>query len=120
MKNIKSVVRNEYLDPTAYNRVGENVYQGRTTNAYFTTLSFELEEGEDSQYPLEDILDRFYVNCTGYMQETENPPALVVELEGSLRQPEENRANITAVAGLAGKRVYNKEKDGRICLVIDP
>lgn len=117
MKNIKAVKREEYHDPEHYRPVSGSVYQHVKTGAYVITLSLELEEDEDSQYPLEDILDRFYVNCTDYMELTED--GMIVELEGSLDDPDKDRKNIMAVADLIGKRVYNEEADGRVKLVIE-
>ena len=76
MKNIQIYNADKYLT-SAYEKVEENIYKGRnpyyrgssweSEEMYVTSLTFEQEpslgEGETpddiSQYPLEDILERF-------------------------------------------------------------
>ena len=62
---------------------------------------------EDTQYPLEDILDKYYVNCTEIMEEKEESGKriFIFEVEG------EDIEAIKSIANLVGKRVYNY-KDG--------
>lgn len=66
----------------------------------------ELEEGEDTQYPLEDLLDKYLVNCTDVMEEKEvdGTRVFIFETEG-------DEEAIKSIAGLVGKRIYNY-KDG--------
>lgn len=118
MKDIKTVIRDEYEKPDMYRHVSGGVYQNLSTQTFVTSLSFTLEEDEDSQYPLEDILDKYYVHCSGELFE-EDDTTLTVEFEGSLREPEKNIANITEVSQLVGKRVYNLEQGDYIILVIE-
>ena len=71
MKNIKPYEAEKYATAKTgglfkkplYALVEEGIYQMQDgERLYVTSLSFEreLELGEDSQYPLEDVLDKFY------------------------------------------------------------
>lgn len=120
MKNIKGIILNKYTDDTKFQKVNEFVYKDLSDGNYKITLSCELEEGEDSQYPLEDILDEYYVNCTDYFEEKviDNKTCLSFELEGSLDDDKENYTNILAIYNLIGKHIYNKD-EGYIKLIIE-
>lgn len=74
---------------------------------YCVTLYAELEDGEDTQYPLEDVLDKYYVNCTEVMEEKEEDGKriFIFEIEGV------DEESIKTIANFVGKRVYNY-KDG--------
>lgn len=120
MKNIKAIVLEKYNDSTKYKEIDENVYKNLSDGNFRITLSCELEKEEDSQYPLEDILDKYYVNCTDYFEEKNDGAirTLIFELEGSLNDNEDNYNNIMEVSKIIGKRVYNKEENGYIKLII--
>lgn len=77
---------------------------------YCVTLYAELEENEDTQYPLEDILDKYYVNCTEVMEEKEEDGKriFIFEVEG------DDEESIKTIAGFVGKRVYNYQDGGYI------
>ena len=121
MKNIKSIVLDKYKDNVVFDRINEHIYKQRSNGNYRIALTCELEEGENIQYPLEDLLDKYYVNCTDYFEEKKinNLWMLSFEIEGSLDIEEEDYANIMSVSKIIGKRVYNKENDGLICLIIE-
>ena len=85
MKNIQIYHPDKY-ETAAYTKVAENIYQGINPYwnedgdrkvMYFTSLSFEQEpelgEGDTpahiSQYPLEGILDMFYLCITDFYDE---------------------------------------------------
>ena len=74
-----------------------------------------MENSEDTQYPLEDILDKYLVNCTDVMEEKEEDDKriFIFEIEG------DDEENIKAIAGLVGKRVYNYEDGDYIKLGIE-
>jgi len=120
MKIMKAVALEKYADAARYEKISNVVFKNLSNGNYNLALSCELEEGEDSQYPLEDILDTYYVNCTDYFEiKTDGEKTLLLfELEGSLSAGE-NLKNITAVSELIGKHVYNKEEDGKIKLIIE-
>jgi hypothetical protein len=120
MKNIKAIVLEKYNNSTEYRKLNEYVYKNLSDGNFRITLSCELENDEDSQYPLEDILDKYYVNCTDYFEEKKygSIRTLIFELEGSLNNDEDNYVNIMEVSKIIGKQVYNKEENGYIKLII--
>ena len=73
MKEIKYLEANKYQDGN-YEKLNDVIY--RKDNLFFVTLSFiqepELGEGNDasyiSQYPLEDILDKFGVFVSDFYE----------------------------------------------------
>lgn len=121
MKNIKPIKLDKYKNETEFNKINDYVYKSLIDGSYRTALTCELEEDENLQYPLEDILDKYYVNCTDYIElkTTDTLKILSFELEGSLGDDEEDFKNITEVLELVGKRVYNKLENGYIMLIIE-
>jgi hypothetical protein len=121
MRNIRSIVLEKYKDSAQFEKMNEHIYKQRSNGSYRITLSCDLEEGEDTQYPLEDLLDKCYVNCVDYFEEkqTNDLKTLCFELEGSLNREDEDYANILEVSKIIGKRIYNKENDGFISLAIE-
>lgn len=120
MKIIKSLHLEKYDDREKYRPMDDTIFEDLGGETYCLTLYCELEEGEDTQYPLEDILDEYYVNCTGYLeeQEVEGKRILIVEMEGSLDR-ESNLEHIKAVSGLIGKRVFNCQNGKSVTLGIE-
>ncbi|MDD5935191.1 MAG: hypothetical protein PUC65_06490 [Clostridiales bacterium] len=104
---IKTIDLEKYHDPRRYTDAGNSIYLDLNCPTYCVTLYCELEDGEDSQYPLEDLLDKYYINCTDVIEEKviDGKRILIVEVEGSLEK-EENLKNIREVANLVGKRVF--------------
>ena len=88
-----------------------------------TSLSFEQEpelgEGEDagyiSQYPLEDILDKFLVHVSDFYEDLNKEGLVMCYQEFASPKLE----NIESLREIIGKHVYNKEEDGRIKLIIE-
>jgi len=121
MKNISSIVLEKYKDSAHFEKINEHIYRQRSDGSYRIALSCELERDEDTQYPLEDLLDKYYVNCTDYLEEkqVDDLRILSFELEGSLDEGEENYANIVAVSKVIGKRVYNEESSGLVRLIVE-
>ena len=75
MKIIKALNLDKYCDPERYAQHDGFIFRDATGGVggemgitsgpvYCVTLYAELEAGEDTQYPLEDVLDKYYVNCT--------------------------------------------------------
>jgi hypothetical protein len=58
-------------------------------------------DGENSQYPLEDILDKYYLYVSDVLSEA-GGPRMEIELGGTL-------IDVRKAIGLAGKRAYNAE-----------
>ena len=126
MKIIKALQLDKYKDSVRYAQYDEFVYKDSTGgvggkmgitsgSVYCVTLYAELEDGEDTQYPLEDILDKYYVNCTEVMEEKEEAGKriFIFEVEG------EDAETIKTIAGLVGKRVFNYEDGAYIKLGIE-
>lgn len=91
---------------------------------YVTSLVFvpEPELGENnptdghvSQYPLEDILDKFNCFCTDYYEE-ENKADLNNSYQEFASKKIEDIQNLLRIVG---KHVYNKEENGEIKLIIE-
>lgn len=126
MKIIKTVSLPKYDDEKRYTRVQGDIFQDATggvgaklgvscTPVFCVTLHCEMEIGEDSQYPVEDILDQYLVNCTDMLEEKiiDGKHIYIFEVKGDSLQ------NINKVAGLIGKRVFNYEEEGRMKLGIE-
>lgn len=126
MKIIKALVLDKYSDDKRYSQYDEYIFKDLTGGiggkmgissepSYCITLYAELEEGEDTQYPLEDILDEYLVNCTDVIEEKEEDGKriYIFEIES------EDEETIKTIAGLIGKRVYNYEDGDYINLGIE-
>lgn len=126
MKIIKALKLDKYDDSVRYKQHKEFIYKDVTGGVggkmgitsgpvYCVTLYAELEDDEDTQYPLEDILDKYYVNCTDVMEEREEADKriFIFEIEG------EDEEAIKSIADLVGKRVYNYEDGDYIKLGIE-
>lgn len=91
-----------------YESKDQYIYRNTEENIFVTALSFELEEDEDSQYPLEDLLDLFNLFISDFI----DPEAfgqsnyLSIEFAGDL---EDVRHFLKSVIG---KRVYNVDIEG--------
>lgn len=120
MKIMKSLVLDKYNDREKYLSVDDVIFENLGGETYCLALYCELEENEDAQYPLEDILDEYYLNCTDYIdeQESDGKRILCVEIEGSLDK-ESNLENVKKVSELIGKRVFNYSDGGAIRLGIE-
>ncbi|MBO5576654.1 MAG: hypothetical protein J5956_10230 [Ruminococcus sp.] len=101
----------------------EDMYSGGR-EMYVTSLVFEpepeLDENEPtdayiSQYPLEDILDKFFCECCDdYLEENTNDRVNSYVEFGS-----EDIEDIKSLRSIIGKHVYNKQEGEYIELVIE-
>lgn len=130
MKNIELYKADKYYR-TDYEDLGNGIYRDKKTYNYVVSISYEQEpfeyeqelgeyiDGETPkvvlQYPLEDILDTFNVFETDYYDRVneENPTKCFVELCS------ENRQDVEKLLVIIGKRVYNKEQNGNMILIIE-
>ncbi|MCM1165115.1 MAG: hypothetical protein NC299_05680 [Lachnospiraceae bacterium] len=120
MKDIKSFNAPKY-GSEEYSPVGEGVY--KNGDDYVASLSFvqepEFGEGanaaEISQYPLEDILDKFMCYVSDFYEElnTANSQTCYLEFSGSAEDLRE------LCAALIGKHAYNKSDGQRVKLCIE-
>lgn len=123
MKNIQSVARPEYSE---HDQLENNIYKISLGSlsfmedmaVYTITLSFELEpelgELDDTQYPEEDILDKFKVIVRDKIQvPTDENPIMIHEYSSN------DLNDIQNLASIIGKRVYNSDDGDTIALVIE-
>ena len=137
MKNISNFNAEKYNDNSKYTCIEEGVYlfknmydsiengmyvYGNTKSSriepdyYVTSLSFEQEsifaEGISpksiSQYPLEDILDKYLVHISDFYNELNMQSELACYLE--FASPDIN--DIKKLRDIIGKHVYNKAHCG--------
>lgn len=129
MKNINNYDAEKY-NSQKYLKIEEGIYEYTDDDdekLYVTSLSFEqepeFEEGEFadyiSQYPLEDILDKFYCHISDFYDELNVSDSKICYQEFASPDVED----IKNLRGIIGKHVYNKEveEDGNnyIKLIIE-
>ena len=117
MKNIQSCTKLKKYSASDYTPLSDGIYSHR--GEYVTALSFEQEpefgEGrnasEISQYPLEDLLDRFMVYVSDYFEEYNVPGNATCLLEFS----GDSEEDIAELRTIIGRHVYNRERvsDGK-------
>ncbi len=107
MKNIQSIQLDKYQS-SRYELIHNNIYKDLQENNYVFAISFEPEADEDEQYPLEDLLDQFYLYVSDFIDEKvdTNPQMVMLELAGNLINAQ------SAFTAIIGKRVYNTEYTG--------
>ena len=126
MKNIKSFNHEKYNE-AKYKRVKDFVYKYKDDegNKYFcTSITFEqepeYEEGENSaiisQYPMEDILDKFNVHVSDFFEELNNGESNICYYEFS---GVKKKDIINLKKSIVGKHVFNKETEDSVELVIE-
>ncbi len=119
MKNFTILELEKLKDTAKYKKIEEGIYEKLRDDGRYSppciALSMELEAGENSQYPLEDILDKYLVHVEDFL-ESEEPSILKYIFGGGLEE-------IQQLKTIVGKRAYNEEfvdEDGqpRVKLVI--
>ena len=120
MKNIKDYTSEKYkktgaLINSEYEMVDEGIYRKKKGNGYtyVTSLSFVQEpqygEGVDSsnisQYPLEDILDKYFCYISDFYEELNSKGQKDCYLEFA----SDSQEDVTNLREIIGKHVYNKE-----------
>ena len=109
MKNISAFKASKYITKD-YELLEDDIY--RCGDVCVITLQFqqepEMDEGTSSadisQYPLEDILDRFNVHISDFYDSENKCAKVKCRLEFASRKIE----NIRNLKSIIGKRVYNK------------
>lgn len=126
MKDISVYLPKKYQE-SGYTQVSENIYKTyddfMKEDCYVTSLSFvqepEFDEGSSpsdiSQYPLEDILDKFCVAVNDFYESenSESDSLCYLEFQGA------DIEHIKLLLSIVGKHVYNKEEEGYIELIIE-
>ena len=125
MKEINNYDASKY-DTEAYKKLEEGIYVTMDEDdeeLYVTSLSFvqepELGEGENaadiSQYPLEDILDKFYCHISDFYEELNSEDSQVCYQEfGS-----PDLQDVQNLRSIIGKHVYNREEGEIVKLIIE-
>lgn len=124
MKEIQNYNAPKYLNDD-YSLIEDGIYKIEVDKEilYVTSLTFiqevELGEGKDageiSQYPLEDVLDKFYCYVSDFYESLNLPQSqnCYLELASS------DLKDIKQLRSIIGKHVYNKEIDGYVQLIIE-
>lgn len=120
MKNIKSYNAEKYND-NKYEKINEGIY--KIGDEYVTSISFEQEteydEGDSpkyiSQYPLEDLLDRFHVHISDFYDELNS----ISEKECYQEFASSKLENIENLRSIIGKHVYNLLENEAYKLIIE-
>lgn len=126
MKIVKALKLDKYSNSERYTQYDGFIYRDviggvggkmgmKSEPIYCVALYTELEDGENTQYPLEDILDKYYVNCTEEIEEKEEDGKHIFMFEVE----SEDVGNITTIVGLVGRRVYNYQEGNYIKLGIE-
>lgn len=119
MKNFRTIELEKFNDISNFQPIEESIYNDLRDDGGFATyriaMAMELEEGEDSQYPLEDILDNYLVHVEECL---DSEGSTVKYIFGGELDDIQNFKSIL------GKRAYNKEfidEDGqtRVMLTIE-
>lgn len=128
MKNISNYQAEKY-NSSEYLKIEDGIYEYMDDGEklYVTSLTFEqepeYEEGEFaddiSQYPLEDLLDKFYCHISDFYDDLNVSDSKICYLEFAAMDLED----IRNLREIIGKHVYNKEyeEDGNtyIKLIIE-
>lgn len=126
MKNIK-IFENQKYQNSNYAKVEDGIYKSQDDYGkmhYYVAITFEqepeFEEGESSadisQYPLEDILDKFCVYVSDFFDDlnTGENNICYQEFCGSDLKSVQNLKN-----SIVGKHVYNKVEGDYVTLKIE-
>lgn len=124
MKEIKACKAQKYENPE-YTFIEEGIYKTNTRHGemYVTTLCFvqepEFGEGTNasniSQYPLEDLLDKFYCHISDFYEGVNTADSQICYQEFGSPDLED----IKKLRTIIGKHVYNKEDGDYVKLVIE-
>ena len=118
MKNIKVKHFGKY-DSNEYVEIAYSVYKNNLKNNYCFAYEAELEENE-GQYPLEDLLDQYSVNCTEHYGEEviiDGIKKAIVEVE-TLSDSKEDLIKIFNLSTIIDKIVENVVYCGAELLVL--
>lgn len=121
MKDIKLVTQEKYNDRSKFKNINGEFYQvlykyenglveeGQYVATFAFTLEKDLVEPDTMQYPLEDLLDKYYAHVSDFMQYEEGNEVLILEL-----CTQDWLNEMTELIKIAGKRVFNKvvDRDG--------
>lgn len=116
MKNIKLVKLDKYK-PDNYNEISYGIYLNKSANNY----CFCFEADVVDQYPLEDLLDQYGVNCTEYYGQgtiIDGEKKNIVEVE-TLSSNKIDLIKILNFSTIVDKEIINVAYNGSELLVIN-
>jgi len=109
MKNISLEKSQKYENSKQFKLIENGIYQDLQDDEdtkYRMTISYELEpdNNTNNQYPLEDILDKYYLYVSDFLESENNTESndFKLELAGELDDIKKGQEII-------GKKVYNQE-----------
>lgn len=125
MKQIENYTAEKYQNEE-YQEVEKDIYKiidEDDDELFVTSISFvqepELGEGANAadiaQYPLEDILDKFYCHVSDFYEELNEEDSDICVLE--FGSPEVQ--DVINLRSIIGKHVYNQDADGTVRLIIE-
>lgn len=124
MKQIENYNANKY-NSDLYSEIENGIYEAEEDGErlFVTSLSFiqepEFDEGNNAsnitQYPLEDVLDKFYCYISDFYEEFNTVESQTCYQEFASPDLED----IRNLRSLIGKHVYNKEIERYIKLIIE-
>lgn len=104
MKNFQLIHPDQLQNKEQYEPIEEGIFNDIKDDGGFAThrlaMSMTIEEGENSQYPLEDILDHFFVHVEEFLSNDQQHPHYI--FGGDLD-------SLQKLKTIIGKRAYNKE-----------
>ncbi|GGG09622.1 hypothetical protein GCM10011344_07780 [Dokdonia pacifica] len=114
MNNITLETCDKYSNQENYKLIENGIYKDLKDEDdanYRMTISYELDS-DNSQYPLEDILDKFYLHVSDFLESENDSDSNKVkqELGGTLD-------GIKNAQEIIGKKIYNQDfldEDGQI------
>ena len=123
MKNISLKESEKYKNPEQYEFVENGIYKDLNDEddaKYRMTISYELESDQsNNQYPLEDVLDKYFLHVSDFYESENNAETnkYKLELGGELE-------DIRKGQEIIGKKVFNrdfigKDKQARVNLIIE-
>lgn len=116
MKNISLEKCLKYENVSEYKLIKDGIYEDLNDDddaRYRMTISYELESDDsNNQYPLEDILDKYLLHVSDFLESENDDKSnkFILELGGELEDIEKGLEII-------GKKVFNrdfKDKNGQI------
>lgn len=118
MKNIQLLQHPEFTNLSLYEAIEEGIYRkldDTDDSCYRLALSYIEEEGDEDGYPMEDILDRYSLYISDFVEHALEGEAVI--LAGTLE-------SLRNAKYIIGKHVYNRPffgEDGReyVDLVIE-
>lgn len=108
MKNFRVIELEKLKDTSNFQQIEEGIYNDLNDDGGFATYRMDIEDGENTQYPLEDILDEYLVHVEEFL-ESADTNSLKCVFGGELD-------DVQNFKSIIGKRAFNEEfvdKDGQ-------